>query len=245
MEDVYQKLAYDYDEFDSIEKYSEAERTFLEKLFTESHVEKVLDCACGTGQHLLMLSEAGFQVSGSDFSAAMIDMAKKNLESHNYHIPLKKSDFRFLETAHDEKFDAVICMSNSLPHLTEDEDLVCALTSMKNRLKNGGLLVLTSGTTEATLKLPPIETVVNREDFSRIFVKEYDGRLHTINIVDLYHSKERLESNQYKIIYRVLLEDDYQRLLLKAGFKRVDIYGDYDKSPYQKESRKLIVVGRS
>jgi len=244
MNDLYQKFAVDYDEFGRIEDYLGDEKNFLQKIFVENNVEKVLDCACGTGQHLLMLSDLGYIAFGSDYSKEMLSVAKNNLKKHNYNIPLRQCDFRLLENTFDEKFDAVLCMTNSLPHLHEDEDLICALKSMKNRLRSGGIIILSSGTTEANLKLPPIEVVVNREDFSRIFIKEYDGKLQTINIVDLFHSKERIESNQYKIVYRVLFNYDYKELLSKAGFKKVDIYGDYSGTPYDKNSRRIIVVAR-
>ena len=67
---------------------------------------------------------------------------------------------------------------------------------LKNRLNNDGILVLTQGATPATLKLPPIEVVVEREDFTRVYVKEHDDRFQTIHILDLYHSKDRLENQQ-------------------------------------------------
>lgn len=68
MKDLYEKFAYDYDEFGSIDEYLGDEKTFFEKLFSEHSVRSVLDCACGTGQHLLMLSQLGFDVEGSDYS---------------------------------------------------------------------------------------------------------------------------------------------------------------------------------
>ncbi len=52
---------------------------------------------------------------------------------------------------------------------------------------------------------------MNREDFSRIFVKEQDDRFQTIHVLDLYHSEKRLENNQYEIVYRILLDEDYRR----------------------------------
>lgn len=169
MKDLYEKFAYDYDEFGSIENYLGSERSFFQQLFTEYNVE---------------------------------------------------CDFRYLERAFAEQFDAVVCLTTSLPHLHTDEDLVTALQSMKDRLRTNGLLVLTQGTTPYTLSLPPIE------------------------VVDLYHSKERLESSQYDIVYKIILDDDYRRLLSEAGFGNIQIYGDYDRSPYSEESRRLIVVAQ-
>jgi hypothetical protein len=114
---------------------------------------------------------------------------------------------------------------------------------MKNRLNKNGLLILTQGTTHYTLSLPAIEVVVNRKDFSRVFVKEHDERFQTIHVLDLFHSASRTESNQYDIVYRLLLDHDYRRLLAEAGFERVHIFGGYDMSDYTEKSWRLIVVG--
>jgi len=217
----------------------------LNQIFSEHGVKDVLDCACGTGQHLLMLAQSGYNVRGSDYSKSMLEVAKKNLQAKGYDIPLRQCDFRFLEETFTEKFDAIVCLTNSLPHLHTDEDLLTALRSMRNRLNEGGLLVLTQGTTHYTLTLPSIEVVVNRPDFSRVFVKEQDGRFQTIHVLDLFHSAERLESNQYDIVYRILLDEDYKRLLPQAGFTDVRIYGDYKMNAYDKNSRRLVVVAEA
>jgi len=55
MIDRYEKFAYDYDEFGSIEDYLGDDYSFFEKLFRMNSINTVLDCACGTGQHLLLL----------------------------------------------------------------------------------------------------------------------------------------------------------------------------------------------
>ncbi|GCF95581.1 methylase [Enterococcus florum] len=244
MKDYYSKFAHDYDEFGPIESYLGEEEVFFKELFDEHSVKTVLDCACGTGQHLFMFSRIGFQATGSDFSESMLEVAASHLAKHQLELPLRHADFRFLEQAHSETFDAIVCLSTSLPHLHSDEDLLTALTSMKNRLNPGGLLVLTQGTTPYTLSLPAIEVVVNREDFSRIFVKEHDDQFQTIHVLDLFHSPQRSENNQYDIVYRILLDEDYRRLLQQAGFEEVQIFGDYQRTPYEETSGRMIVVAR-
>ena len=244
MKDMYENFAYDYDEFGDIANYLGSEKSFFKQLFTEHNVNTVLDCACGTGQHLYMLSGMGMKVSGSDFSASMLEVANENLKRCKRKIPLRQCDFRFLEKEFSEKFDAIVCLTTALPHLHTDEDLLTALVSMRERLSENGLLVLTQGTTHYTLKLPPIEVVVNRKDFSRVYVKEHDKYFQTIRILDLYHSEERREENQYDIVYRILLDNDYRRLLKKAGFDNIKIYGDYDRNAYTHSSKRLIVVAQ-
>lgn len=244
MKDIYEKFAFDYDEFGSIENYLGNERDFFDILFRKHNVKTVLDCACGTGQHLYMLSQLGYRLWGSDYSQSMLDVAKKNMKRHSYTIPLRQCDFRQLENGFNISFDAIVCLTTSLPHLHSDDDLLMAVKSMKNRLNSGGLVVFTSGTTHYNLALPPIEVVVNRKDFTRIFIKEHDNYFQTIHVLDIYHSSDRLEHNQYDLVYRILLEDDYHSLLKEAGFSDIQIYGGYNMSPYDKNSRRLIAVAR-
>lgn len=244
VKDLYEKFAYDYDEFGAIDEYLGDEKNFFEILFRLNNIETVLDCACGTGQHLYMLSELGLEVSGSDYSKSMIEVADRNLREHDKTIPLCQCDFRYLEQKYTETFDALVCLTTALPHLHTNEDLITALKSMKSRLNENGLLVLTQGTTHFTLSLPSIEVVINNKDFSRVFIKEHDEQFQTIHVLDLFHSNDRKESNQYDIIYRIILDDDYRKLLALAGFKSIHIYGDYDMSDYNEKSHRLIVVAK-
>jgi SAM-dependent methyltransferase len=244
VEDIYRSLAFDYDEFGPFESYQDSERDFFQRLFEQNKVKSILDCACGTGQHLYMLSQLGYQLCGSDISSSMLKVAEKNLKERNQTIPLYQCDFRYLESKFDRQFDAVICLTNALPHLHTDEDLLRAIQSMKNRLNPGGLLIFTSGTTHYTLTLPSIEVVVNHEDFSRVFVKEHDDQFQTIHILDIFHSPQRREHNQYDMVYRILLDDDYRSRLQQAGFSDIQIYGDYEMSAYDKSSQRLIAVAK-
>jgi ubiquinone/menaquinone biosynthesis C-methylase UbiE len=244
MKDVYEEFAYDYDEFGPIEEYLEGEKTFFEKLFEEHGIKTVLDCACGTGQHLHLFSEMGFSVSGSDYSESMLEMADKNLKKLGKTIPLCQCDFRYLEQKHDVLFDAVVCLTTALPHLHTDADLVTALKSMKARLNKGGLLVVTQGMTHFTLSLSAIQVIVNRNDFSRVFVIERGERFQTIHILDLFHSENRTESNRYEMTRRIILDDEYKRLFSEAGFQAVKIYGGYDMSEYTEKSQRLIIVAQ-
>lgn len=244
MKDLYEKFAYDYDEFGVIENYIGAEKEFFEKIIQKYNVKSILDCACGTGQHLLMLHNLGLSVKGSDYSDSMLEVARNNLNKNNIDIPLTQCDYRYLETTFDEKFDMVVCLTTAIAHMLTDSDLITALTSMKNRLNENGILVLTQGTTHKTLQLPTIEVIVNRPDFSRVFVKENDGEFFTIHILDLFHSESRTGSNQYDMKTKIILDDDYRRLLKTTGYRNIDIFGDYSMNGYNTESSRLIVVAQ-
>ena len=59
MNDLYEKFAYDYDEFGAIEEYLGSERDFFETLLKKYDVKTILDCACGTGHYSTSASSYG------------------------------------------------------------------------------------------------------------------------------------------------------------------------------------------
>ena len=243
--DQYDKMAYDYDQFGAIEQVDPKEQQFFRQLFEQYGVKSVLDCACGTGKHLYIFHQLGVKTHGSDISSAMLEVAKENLGRNGISMPLIPCDFMKLEDKLKGTYDALVCLSTSLPHLHTDEELLTALLSMKGRLNAHGILVLTQGTSHFNLyHSEPVETVVNNRDFSRVFIKNHDEQFLTIQILDLFHSESRNESNCYEMKYRILLDHDYERLLKQAGFEHIRIYGNFEFGEYTKESRRLIVVAQ-
>jgi SAM-dependent methyltransferase len=67
--------------------------------------ECVLDAACGTGQHLRAIAEAGGRPIGLDFSRAMLRVARQRLP----HVPLVYADLDDELPFLSEDFEAVLC----------------------------------------------------------------------------------------------------------------------------------------
>lgn len=72
----------------------------------------------------------------------MINKAKLNAERHGLVAKYEVADFRHLSETLREKFDAIVCLGNSLPHLLTDSDLAMALTEMEKSLNDDGLLII-------------------------------------------------------------------------------------------------------
>jgi len=53
-----------------------------------------------------------------------------------------------------------------------------------------------------------------------------------------------MENNQYDMVYRMLFDPHYQRLLSAAGFGDIYIYGGCNMEDYTENSRRLIVTAR-
>lgn len=242
--DEYSDWAERYDQFGDIKEISEPEKTFLCTFFDQYKVKSVLDCACGTGPHLYLLSKLGLNVCGSDYSESMLKVCRENLSKAGIEVITKQADFRYLENAWSEKFDAILCMTQSIAHLHTHEDLIKAFKSMHKRLSDHGILIMTQGTTHLTLQDRfRFDLVVNNKDFSRVFSRDIGDGFQTVNILDIYHSDNLNEMKVHNVHIKIILDDEYRMLLSEAGFSKVYIYGGFDLSDYDQEtSWKLIVV---
>lgn len=218
------------------------QQVFFETLIKKYAVLRILDCACGTGWHLSMFHDMGLTCFGSDISGEMLTLAKKNLEGK--YIPLKIEDFRTLEHSWGETYDMAVCLTTSLPYMLTDDDVVKALTSIYNRLNDGGVVVITNGITDSLLDAKPkfIPARVNAND-AFYFICEYHEDLMTFNILYIKKTDESFEHKYTSATYNAMRRSVLERCLAKTDFKNIQYYGDYDFSEYSKEnSSNLIVV---
>jgi glycine/sarcosine N-methyltransferase len=147
--DLYKGFADRYDLFFSkFDEHDPIAVEFFRQLFAEKQVRSVLDCACGTGHDLVLLHSLGCGVVGSDISESMLAQAHKNLAERSVKVPLQKADYRELPQHFNRQFDAVVCLSSSILHMPNESETLRAFRSMRDVLRDGGILVLTQGTTD-------------------------------------------------------------------------------------------------
>ncbi|OGO62239.1 MAG: hypothetical protein A2030_11575 [Chloroflexi bacterium RBG_19FT_COMBO_50_10] len=242
--DTYKDFAERYDlSFGQFGEHDPQGVEFYRQLFAETDIHSVLDCACGTGRHLELFHSLGCEVTGSDISEAMMAQAEKNLAEHGLEIPMRQADFHDLPHYFDRRFDAVVCLS-AIGFMPDETECLKAFKSMFEVLRDGGLLVLTAMPTDRQWKEKPrFHLVTNTRDFSRLFVIDYEEHAARYTILDICHSEERGELKVWSAELQVFLPDAQERLLKAAGFQRVDFYGSFDFTPYNKEiSDSLIAV---
>jgi len=244
-QDPYVDFAARYDAFERGAEGDHAARdAFFRELFADHGVRSILDCACGTGSDLLRFRSLGLDVTGSDVSEAMLDETRRKLAEAGEKVPLLQTDFRRLVDHFPVPFDAVACLSTSLPHLHEDAEILRALRSMRDVLREGGVLVIDQGMTDRQwMERRRFFPVVQTADLSRLMVIDYAEEAFTIHVVDFVHRSNESAFHVDRFTYRKLLRDDYVRLLEVAGFRSVRLYGSFGFDAYDPdESRRLIVV---
>jgi 2-polyprenyl-3-methyl-5-hydroxy-6-metoxy-1,4-benzoquinol methylase len=118
MADAYETLAADYDwMFDDDELANgravglPATARLLQRI---SRTNAVLDAACGTGVDAAVLARRGFTVWASDGSGEMAEGAAARFRRERLAIPLSHSRWADLPAATGERFDADLCVGNSL-----------------------------------------------------------------------------------------------------------------------------------
>jgi len=95
----------------------------------------ILDLCCGTGQLMQPLLEAGYQVTGLDGSAAMLDYARQNAPLGHYLLDDARTFYR------PDQFDAAFSTSASLNHIMTLADLTLVFRNVYQALRPGGLFI--------------------------------------------------------------------------------------------------------
>lgn len=253
---MYDGFSDDYDRFVNWQGRLAFEMPFLESQLRAAAAQRVLDAACGTGQHALALAQRGYQACGADLSEAMVARAHLNAEQAGVPLDFTAAGFGGLHAAFAAHslfpFDALLCLGNSLPHALSAQALADALADFAACLRPGGVLLLQNRNFDALLRTKErwMEPQAHREgDMERIFLRFYDydpDGLITFNILTLKRQgsgpwQQRLSATRLRPLPRTELGT----ALSQAGFDRLAWYGGLDGSPFDlAASANLVAVAR-
>jgi SAM-dependent methyltransferase len=102
---------------------------------------RILELACGTCAHGILLSQQGFSVTGIDLSSRMLEGARQRAEAAGIEVELFQGDVVDF-TLGSEPFDCAIFMAETFPLITEYESIVRHFRSVSRHLKEGGIYVV-------------------------------------------------------------------------------------------------------
>lgn len=171
--DFYADLSADYDEMFGFEKDLEAAEKFIAGLKTRFRFAKALDVGCGTGSFTLALARGGVAAAGLDLSGAMLEKARKNSLAYGLEIDFVKAGMEEISSAVSGKFDLILCMGNTLPHLPDKKALDSLLAACGKLLNPGGHLVLNLLNYRKILDLKQRLVGITRNG-GREFIRFYD-----------------------------------------------------------------------
>jgi glycine/sarcosine N-methyltransferase len=219
------------------------QKDFFKKIIKDYSIKSCLDCACGTGWHLYMLNKLGVKCYGSDISPAMRKKARKNLKDTG--IKLKIEDFRNLLNSWDIKFDMIICMSTSFPHMLKDKDAIKSLNSIYSRLNNKGILIIANGLSDRLLDTKPkfIPASISKDHAFYVFPEYPNSKRIIYNILILKRTRNGFDHCFDSIEYNAIRKSTFEKYLSHTKFKSAQYFGDFDFSKYStKKSNRIIVI---
>jgi glycine/sarcosine N-methyltransferase len=252
---MYDTFSEDYDRFVNWEARLAFEIPFIEQHLTELRHSKrtpvqVLDAACGTGIHAIELARRGFHTSGADLSAGMIQKASSNAQAACIDIHLEAVGFgKLSETFGESKFDALLCLGNSLPHLLDPSEIATALSDFARCLRRGGFVLIQNRNFDSVMRerqrwMEPQSHKEGEDEW--VFIRFYDyeaNGLINFNVISIKRQgqgawKQRVISS----LMRPQLNSELTNALHKAGFGDLLTFGSLGGEKYDSLSSGNLVI---
>ena len=224
--------------------------TVAEYVKNISHARTVLDAGCGIGRIAVELAGLGLDVTGVDIIQSELDAAAESAEAEGVPLKLIKSDLRVFSES--EKYDCVINLYTSFGYCDTEEEDMRILLNMANAVKKGGTFIM-----ECTSRETAILYFTKGEEFERAgykVVTDFDvvGAWEGLSShwalyppdVDLLKDSDVKPLVDHCFVQRLYPAAFLRDKLKEFGLKQVDVYGDFDKSPYDQHARTMVIIGK-
>lgn len=235
---MYKSLSNDYDRFVNWNNRLAYELPFIEKQIAglqsaPGQALNILDAACGTGMHAIALAQRGHNLSAADLVPEMTERARENTGYAGTALEVKTAGFGDLERSFGaQRFDLLLCLGNSLPHVLTRADLSAALKDFAACLRPGGILLIQNRNFDAVMASMErwMEPQTHREGEEEwIFQRFYDfepDELIRFNIVTLQRKGQgEWKSSVSSTHLCPQLERDLRQGLTAAGFGSILSFG--------------------
>ncbi len=214
---------------------------------------KALELGVGTARVAISLAGAGVTVVGIDNSVHMLRVAKEKLtresESVKRCVILKKGDMRNFELP--QSFPFIYIPASTFDHNITIDDRKQSLTCVFKHLKKDGTFAF--DLEQAAPDKPEKSWWIDRKETEdgKMVVRSIFTRKNTLKrtlsldlFYDVYKSGKLLERYHEYGEVAIISKDEIVGLVEETGFEVVSVYGDFDKSEYQKGSPKIVLVTR-
>lgn len=131
-----------YDIFYSDKPYQQ-EANFIHKQLkthSESPVHRIMEFACGTGTHAMLLEKYGYEIEAMDSSPDMLAIARSKASVNNSKVKFCDGDMRNLDSD-GIKYDAVLCLFDSIGYVRDNDSIMKVLHGVREILSPGGLFI--------------------------------------------------------------------------------------------------------
>jgi ubiquinone/menaquinone biosynthesis C-methylase UbiE len=219
---------------------------------------KTLELGCGTGRVLLPIAESGIEITGLDISEHMLSICRNKLarkdEPVRNRVKLVHGDMTAFNL--EETFNVVIIPFRPFQHLITVSEQMACLSHINRHLPLNGRLIFNVFQVNFKIISSP-EYREETEDFAEFTLP--DGRrLRRTHRIAACHRSEQY--NEVELIYyltgrdgaverlvhafpfRYFFRYELEHMLERNGFRVVNLFGDFDKSPLTDSSPEMVFI---
>jgi cyclopropane fatty-acyl-phospholipid synthase-like methyltransferase len=228
-------------------EHTKREADFLVKALECEAGAHLLDVPCGNGRLSFELAGRGYQVTGVDISEEFIQEAKSNAArasaANTGGTPGPQFILGDMSKIEGETiYDGGYCFGNSFGFL-EYANMESFLSGVARALKPGAPFVVETGmAAESTLTKFEAEASHQIEDIRVTIKEQYLAEESCIDTEYVFERNGEVESRKAKHwIYTVA---EIRRMLERAKFEVLNVYGSLKFEPYILGSEELFVIAR-
>lgn len=217
------------------------EARVIAELLEATSGDRLLDVGCGYGRHdLVLASDYALTVTGVDISPGLIETARRLAREAGLSIDYEVKHGRDLDW--HEEFDHTIFAFNTFSVFSRD-DASPVLRGVHRALRTGGRLFMDLdnkphncryGTSYRDWRVLPASLLLQEVYFHHDISVEVNR--------DLYLDPENDELGEFVVFKRIYSEQDIRDLLSQCGFQVIKVYGNWDLSPLDDNSPKIILI---
>jgi SAM-dependent methyltransferase len=224
---------------------------------TEGVEAPILEVGCGTGRLLLPLGQAGHHLTGLDLSAVALSAAQAKVEAAGLveQIRLVQADMRHFDLT-SNTFALALISLNTFMHCLSLADQLATLRTLHRHLQPAGQLIIDLYYPDPAL----LAEADGRLYFEAEVTDDLTGHLtqwywrhdldlgqqlrHLTYVLDEIDQNGLVRRNQLAFTLRYIYRFELELLLQSAGFSLETIYGNYDLTPFESHSPRMIAVAR-
>lgn len=218
-----------------------AEADFLVNVLQCEPGSPLVDVPCGNGRLSLELAGRGYRVTGVDIAKEFIEEARAANNTGGTPVPqFLVGDMRRVEGK--AIYDGAYCFGNSFGFLAY-ADMEKFLNGIARALKPGARFVIETGMAAESL-IPKFEAHASHqiEDILLTINEQYLAEESCIDSEYVFERDGKIESRKAK--HWIYTAAEIRRMLERAGFSVLNLYGSLKSEPFVLGSDELYVVAQ-
>jgi ubiquinone/menaquinone biosynthesis C-methylase UbiE len=203
--------------------------------------ERLLDVPCGQGRHAHLLAEAGFDVTGLDYSKHLLDVAKKRGTGPS--LRYMQGDMRTLPAKWTNRFAAVLNLFTSFGFFMDPTDDVKVVHEFARVLQPGGVLVWHGGSRDGVMAKFLSRDWWKADDGTMIaHERSFDPLSGILTIRSHWSGKKSSGDREHRI--RLYTASRLAEICQFAGLIVEEAFDGWSSAPLSRRSSEMVLVAR-